>query len=126
MDTPDKEKLIKILDGNIELINQINARNIQGVEEWSVLIKPDHVRNMLLRFLCHDISDKNLIEWARFIDGNIYYTCVDCNVNDELESELCDYYEDMMDVIQRLAIPQIHGEVTEEQVRLYLSNLSKY
>ena len=76
---------------------------------------------MLSAFLDKKINAEDLTNWARFICIRGEY----CSPN-YLDDEIADYYEDMFYVIQRLSTPKIDGEVNEERVKQYLSELDKY
>lgn len=124
----EKSNLVKILYGDIDVIDQVNVRDPETLSENRVTIVPQHVRKMLKAFLQGKISADDLTKWARFICLRMEYICVPTNIcplNPKF-SEIANYYEDMMYVIQRLSTPEIDGEVTEERVKQYLAELDKY
>jgi hypothetical protein len=112
--------LVKILEGDISLIHQMNMQDM-ALPENDVYVKPHYVKKMLLGYLAGKINSSNLTCWAMFICmrleyGNEYY----------LNDDLVDYYENMFYVIQRLSTPEIDGEVNIESVNKYLDELKKY
>lgn len=112
--------LVKILEGDISHIDSVNVSDI-ALYEMRVTVEPYHVRKMLSEYLAGKVNAEDLTRWAMFIClraeyGTPYY----------LNDEIADYYEDMFYVIQRLSTPEIDGEVNEERVRQYLSELDKY
>lgn len=116
----EKINLLKILEGDIALIDKVNVKDIALYED-RVTVEPRHVRNMLLDYLANKINSSDLTKWARFIClrgeyGTPYY----------LDDEMADFFEDMFYVIQRLSTPEIDGEITEERVKGYLLELEKY
>lgn len=117
----DKINLLKILEGNVSLIDRVNVNDV-ALSEDHVTVEPHHVRKMLKHYLAGQISSKDLTRWAIFIclRGEYYGTPY------SLDDEMADYFEDMFYVIQRLSTPEIDGEVNEERVRQYLSELDKY
>lgn len=123
-----KNDLIKILHGDIELIDRVNVGDVSEFNKNDVLIRPGHVRNMLHKFLRNEVSSEDLTKWAMFICLRCEYVCVPEKYEplSQKSDEIADYYEDMMYVIQKLSTPQIDGEVNEKSVREYLSELEKY
>ncbi len=116
----EKINLIKILEGDLNLIDKVNVHEIALYED-DVVIEPRHVRMMLLNSLTGKVTYDDLTRWARFICLRAEY----CPPN-YLDDEMADYYEDMFYVIQRLSTPDIDGEVNEERVKQFLSELDKY
>lgn len=116
----DKQNLIDILNGDIDLISKVNERDI-ALYEMEVIVCPKHVKTMLTAYLDKKISAEDLTNWAGFICIRGEY----CSPN-YMDDEMADYYEDMFYVIQRLSTPEIDGEVNEERVMQYLSELDKY
>lgn len=112
--------LLKILNGKIDLIDQVNIRDI-ALFEANVTIYPKVVKTMLRHFINGDLSSFDLYKWAKFICARAEYCCPNWDID-----EIADYYEDMMYVIQRLSTPEIDGEINEERVRQYLTELEKY
>ncbi len=121
------ENLKKILNGDINLIDQVNVKDIALYED-NVLIKPIHVKKMLIDFLQGNISSDELTKWAKFICLRGEYICVPISIPrvSNTFNEIADYYEDMMYVIQKLSTPEIDGEINEKTVRQYLKELDKY
>jgi hypothetical protein len=76
---------------------------------------------MLNDYLAGKVNANDLTRWAMFICLRAEY-----GTPDYLDDEIADYYEDMFYVIQCLSTPEIDGEVNEERVRQYLSELDKY
>lgn len=123
-----KNDLIAILHGDIELIDRVNVGDVAEFSKNDVLIRPGDVREMLLKFLKHEVSSEDLTKWAMFICLRSEYVCVPEKyepISQEFD-QIGDYYEDMMYVIQKLSTPQIDGEINEKSVREYLSELEKY
>lgn len=118
----DKINLVKILEGDIFLINQVNVKDV-ALPEDHVTVEPRHVRKMLKDYLTGKVSSEDLTRWAMFIclRGEYYGTPYSL-----LDDEMADYFEDMFYVIQRLSTPEIDGEVNEERVKGYLRELEKY
>lgn len=116
----DAINLLKILEGDISLIDQVNVHDVDLPDD--ILIEPRHVRRILKDYLAGKISSENLTRWAMFICSRFEY----CVVIDAFDFELADYFEDLFYVIQRLSTPLIDGAVNEERVRQYLSELDKY
>jgi hypothetical protein len=116
----DKIDLIKILEGDISHIDAVNVQDIASYET-RVIIKPAHVRRMLLDFLASKYTAKDLKKWATFICARTEYGC-----ENYLDDQVADYYEDMFYIIQCLSTPEIDGEINEKQVQLYLFELKKY
>ena len=116
----DKIDLIKILEGEIVRIDFVNAQDV-ALYESRVIVKPEHVRKMLLDYLAGKYTADDLTKWASFISLRAEYGC-----ENYLDDEAADYYEDMFYLIQCLSMPQIDGEVNEKQVKHYLSDLDKY
>ncbi len=116
----ERTNLIKILNGDIDLIDHVNVRDVAlfGVH---VTIYPRDVRKMLLHFLNGQITSVDLNKWAQFITLRAEYCCPHWEID-----KIADYYEDMMYVIQCLSTPEIDGEINESQVKQYLSELEKY
>lgn len=124
----EKDNLIKILNGDIDLIDQVNVRDQESLFKNRTTIRPKHVRKMLIDFLQGKINSDDLIKWAVFICLRTEYICVPSGIplSDPKLDEIADYYENMMYVIQRLSTPEIDGEVTKERVKQYLKELDKY
>lgn len=124
----EKSDLIKILHGDVELIDRVNVHDIEAFKENDVLIRPKDVREMLLKFLRQQLSSEDLTKWAMFICLRGEYI----PVSDEYSpmskefDEIGDYYSDMMHVIEKLSTPKLDGEVNEKNVKKYLSELEKY
>jgi hypothetical protein len=115
----EKHDLIDILHGDISRINEVNERDI-ALYEVRVAVTPNDVRAIMLKYLLGEITANDLINWAGFICVRAEYVPPEINQSDP------DYYEDMFYVIQCLSTPEIDGEVNEERVRQYLSELAKY
>ena len=116
----EREDLLKILTGDINLINSVNINDV-ALPEDEVVVMPFHVKKMLHEYLSGRISSEDLTRWAFFITMRAEYCCINY-----LDFEIADYYEDMFYVIQRLSTPQLDGEVNEARVKSYLSELTKY
>lgn len=117
----DKINLLKILEGNISLIDRVNVNDV-ALPNDHVTVEPRHIRKMLKDFLAGKVNANDLTRWAMFVclRGEYYGTPY------SFDDEMADYFEDMFYVIQRLSTPEIDGEVNEERVRQYLSELDKY
>lgn len=113
----EREDLLKILHGDIYHISQVNETDV-ALYEMEVTIAPKDVKTMMLSYLAGNITADDLTNWAGFLCIRAEYTAP--------ESVDEDYYEGMWDVIQCLSTPEIDGEVNEERVRQYLSELDKY
>tara|TARA_R110000868_G_scaffold368973_1_gene632214 strand:- start:1424 stop:1804 length:381 start_codon:yes stop_codon:yes gene_type:complete len=112
--------LLKILEGDISRIDSVNVSDI-ALYEVRVTVEPRHIRTMLNDYLDCKVNAKDITRWASFICLRAEY-----GTPNYLDDEIADYYEDMFYVIQRLSTPEIDGEVNEERVRQYLSELDKY
>ena len=113
--------LASILDGNVFLIDNFDMNQTGSLEE-KIIIKPSYIRKMLLQYLEGEISDYELNQWARFICLRTEFT-VPGGDNDEI----CDFYEDMYYVIQRVSTPEIDGDIDEDCIQSYLDELdAKY
>lgn len=115
-----REDLIKILEGEISLIDKMNLKEI-ALAEIEIFVKPNHVRKMLLDFLAGKITADELAKWSKFI-------CLRPEYGSEfyLDDEKWNYHETMFNVIQRLSTPELDGDVTHESVKNYLSKLKIY
>jgi len=116
----EKQNLIDILNGDIDLICKVNERDI-ALYDMEVIVYPKHVKKMLMAYLDKKISAEDLTTWADFICIRGEY----CSPN-YLDDELADYYEDMFYVIQRLSTPEIDGEINATRIKAYLTELDKY
>ena len=116
----EQEYLLKILEGDISLIDEVNVNDV-ALYEMRVTVEPKHVKKMLLEYLNGSITAEALKRWAKFICSRTEY-----GTPHYLNDELVDYYEDMFYVIQCLSTPEIDGEINEKQVKQYLSELDKY
>lgn len=118
----EREDLIKILEGDISHIDSVNIKDV-GKFTVRVVVEPHHVKKMLLNYLNGKINANDLTKWASFIcmRGGEYVDAYPRYPDDKME----DFYEDMFYVIQRLSTPQIDGEVNEERVKAYLSELEE-
>ncbi|MBA2655189.1 MAG: hypothetical protein H0U71_09035 [Gammaproteobacteria bacterium] len=116
----EKQNLIDILNGDIDLIGTVNERDI-ALYDMEVIFYPKHVKKMLTAYLNKKISAEDLTNWAGFICIRGEY----CSPN-YLDDEEADYYEDMFYVVQRLSTPEIDGDVNEARVKSYLTELDKY
>ena len=113
--------LVSILDGDISLIDEIDMNKYDQLDE-TIIIKPSHVRKMLLQYLEGEISDYELNQWARFICLRGEY-----KVPGRHDDAICDFYEDMYYVIQRVSTPEIDGDIDEDRIQSYLDELdAKY
>lgn len=117
----EKYDLIKILRGDIEHINYVN-QNDPALFETKVVVNPEDVKNMLLKFLEKKVNKDELNQWASFICIRVEYTSPN---TEKLESDP-DYYEDIFYVLQCLSTPEIDGEINEDSVKNYLTELEKY
>lgn len=108
-----------ILKGDIARIDEVDVRDVALYAD-NVPVYPSDVRNMLKRYLIGDITSDELSKWAAFLCIRGEYSCPNKTSDDE------DFYEAMWDVVQALSVPEIDGEITEERVRQYLSELEKY
>lgn len=124
----ERINLIKILNGDIDLIDHVNVKDIAAFSKDDVVIRPWHVRKMLMNFLTDKIDALDINKWATFICLRTEYVCVSADIDplDEKYDEVADYYEDMMYVIQKLSTPEIDGEINKKSVQQYLSELDKY
>jgi hypothetical protein len=116
----EQTDLLKILEGDISRIDSVNVEDV-ALYEVRVTVQPCHVRTMLNDYLAGKVNANDLTRWAMFICLRAEY-----GTPDYLDDEIADYYEDMFYVIQCLSTPEIDGEVNEERVRQYLSELDKY
>ncbi len=116
----EQTDLLKILEGDISRIDFVNVEDV-ALNEVRVIVKPRHVKKMLLNYLSGKCSAEDLTRWASFVCMRAEYGSANY-----LDDEMVDYYEDMFYVIQCLSTPEIDGEVNEKQVKLYLSELDKY
>lgn len=116
----ERINLLKILQGDINLIDKINIKDI-ALFEVNVTIYPENVRAILRLFLQGHLTPFELTKWAKFICARAEYSCPNWE-----DDKMADYYEDMWYVIQRLSTPEIDGEITENRVRQYLAELEKY
>ncbi len=118
------EILRSILNGNISLIDDFDIKQVAYPDE-KIVIKPSNVRNMLTRYLNHDISDFELNKWARFICIRTEYTVFSGKNRDD--DSIADFYENMYYVIQRVSTPEIDGDIDDERIKGYLAELdTKY
>ncbi|MDA0698061.1 MAG: hypothetical protein O2793_16895, partial [Proteobacteria bacterium] len=84
--------------------------------------QPSYIRKMLLQYLEGEISDYELNQWARFICLRTEFT-----VPGGDDDKICDFYEDMYYVIQRVSTPEIDGDIDEDRIQSYLNELdAKY
>jgi hypothetical protein len=116
----EQTDLLKILEGDISRIDSVNVEDV-ALYEVRVTVQPCHVRTMLNDYLAGKVNANDLTRWAMFICLRVEY-----GTPDYLDDEIAYYYEDMFYVIQCLSTPEIDGEVNEERVRQYLSELDKY
>jgi len=116
----DKDDLLKILNGDVSHIDEINTLNF-GSSDTDVFVFPCHVKKMLVDFLDGKINAFDLNRWALFVSSRSEYTSEGWE-----DDALANYYEDMWEVIQKLCSPQIDGDITPERVREYLKELDKY
>lgn len=117
----NKDDLIRILNGDIEHISNLNIYEPTD-PNLEVTILPKHVKKMLLAYLDEKITSEQLNLWAEFIcfKGS-EYVCENWE-----DDESADFYEDMRYVVQKLSTPEIDGEITPETVQVYLKELDKY
>ena len=108
-----------ILDGDTSLIDEIDMNQYDRLGE-TIIIKPSHIRKMLLKYLTGEISDFELNQWARFICLRGEY-----KVPGWEDDNICDFYEDMYYVIQRVSTPEIDGDIDENSIKSYLDELNK-
>ncbi len=113
-------ELLKILHGDINLIDKVNVEDV-ALYERNITIYPRDVRKILLAFLKNELTADDLTKWAQFICLRGEYGCPGWE-----DDEVCDYYENMMYVVQKLSTPEIDGDITEERVKQYLAELKKY
>ena len=113
--------LIKILHGDLSLIDKVNVRDVALFND-EVTIYPHDLKKMLLDFLSGKYDADDLYKWAKFIVLRGEYA----NPGDVFDDELMDFYEDMRSVIECLSCPVVEGEITEARVKEYLSWLDKY
>ena len=117
----EKSNLIKILHGNIDLIDKVNVYDVALFSDNTV-IYPHDVKHMLLEFLIGRYNADDLQKWAMFITLRGEYI----TPGNAADTNSMDYYETMYYVIQRLSTPEIDGEITKERVKGYLAELFKY
>lgn len=117
--------LIQILNGDIDLIDRVNVRDVALFED-RVPISPRHVKKMLINFLQAQVTASKLTKWAMFLTLRAEYVCPDPGVESPNSEFDDDYYVDMWYVIQRISTPQIDGEVNTISVSRYLQELDKY
>jgi hypothetical protein len=113
-----KIDLESILNGNINLINEVNMYEPSDAN-IEVVILPIHVKNILLAYLEGKINQDEIILWGKFLcirSGE--YTCQNWE-----EDESADFYEDMWYVVQKLSTPEIDGEITAELLGSILKSL---
>jgi hypothetical protein len=116
--------LIQILNGDIDLIDRANIRDVALFED-EVLLTPRHVRKMLINFLQGKISSLDLTRWAMFITMRDEYVSVDPKIDCMTSKfdEIGNYYCGMWTIIQRISTPHIDGEVNTISVGRYLEEL---
>jgi len=107
-----------ILDGDISLIDEIDMNQYDQLNE-TVIIKPSHIRKMLLKYLTEEISDFDLNQWARFLCLRGEYI-----VPGGDDDKINDFYEDMYYVIQRVSTPEIDGDIDKDRIQSYLDELN--
>jgi len=119
---PKKMQILdSILNGNISLIDDFDMNKVANINE-TIIIRPSHVRKMLLKYLSGDLSDFELNQWARFICLRLEYI-----VPGGDDDKINDFYEDMYYVIQRVSTPEIDGDIDEDRIQSYLDELdAKY
>ncbi|MBA2655188.1 MAG: hypothetical protein H0U71_09030 [Gammaproteobacteria bacterium] len=110
--------LIKILHGDISHIDTVDESDM-GLYSMRVIVTPVEVKKILLAYLSGELSANDLTNWAGFL-------CIRTEYVSPRHESNPDYYEDMWYVVQCLSTPEIDGEVSEKQVKLYLSELDKY
>lgn len=115
----EQTELLKILHGDIAMIERVNHSDI-ALYGLRVVVTPDDVKNLLERYLSGKLTSKQLILWAKFLCLRTEYVSPECDDANP------DYYEDMWYVVQCLSTPEIDGEVNQKQVSLYLTELNKY
>ena len=116
----EKFELLKILHGDIDLIDDVNVEDV-ALYEINVTVYPEDIRKVLIAYLQDNLSADDLTKWAQFICMRAEYGCPGWE-----DDKIADYYEDMMYVIQKLSTPKIDGEITKERVEQYLDELKKY
>ena len=117
-DSKKMQALDSILNGNLDLIDQIDMNQVGRLHEL-IIIKPNQVRHILMRYLSGDVSDLALNQWAKFICSRLEYI-----VPGGDDDNLTDFYEDMYYVIQRISTPEIDGDINQERITLYLNELN--
>ena len=115
----EQTDLLKILHGDISHISQVNESDV-ALFGMRVIVTPIDIKKMLLAYLDGKLSADDLTNWAGFLCIRAEYVSPKC------EESNPDYYEDMWYVVQCLSTPEIDGEVNENQVKLYISELDKY
>ena len=117
-DSKKMQALDSILNGNLDLIDQFDMNQVGRLHEL-IIIKPNQVRHILMRYLSGDVSDLALNQWAKFICSRLEYI-----VPGGDDDNLTDFYEDMYYVIQRISTPEIDGDINQERITLYLNELN--
>lgn len=83
-----------------------------------VHIWPRNLRPMLLRYLNHEATPRELQEWASWV-----LSCAPFCVKDWQDDSVADHYEPMWQVLQELSAPWVDGEPTRERCHEHLKIL---
>lgn len=97
------------LRGNISTVRSLKLAGNTSEEE--IVVAPQHVLHVLTMYLHGGLSESELKEWSDFIANSEQYVCQDWQ-NDES----ADHFEPMFDVLQQLALPEIHGPISKQRV----------
>lgn len=70
-------------------------------------------------YLQGKLSALELKDWAGFILASEEYVCPNWDID-----ELADRYEPMWEILQQLAMPEIHGQLSLQKTEAYLQTLA--
>lgn len=112
-----EELLTKIVDGNIGLIKTHISMYDRYNSSCHVLVTPQQVKKVLIDYIHKKINSNELQIWADFLCFN--------DALSEPNHENEDYYESMWHVLQKISTPLIDGEINNDRIFDYISELEK-
>ncbi|WP_256082165.1 hypothetical protein [Massilia sp. YIM B04103] len=105
------------LAGNMTTIQLLKSLHKQAESE--IIVMPKNIESILQMYLLGERSASELKDWAGFILSSEGYVCPNWDID-----ELTDRYEPMWEILQQLAMPEIHGQLSSQKIETYLQTLA--
>ncbi|MDO8040340.1 MULTISPECIES: hypothetical protein [unclassified Janthinobacterium] len=104
------------LKGSINAVRILKSN--QKKSDSDIFVFPNDVAAVIKMYLQQKISASDLKEWASLILSVESYICPNWE-----NYELADRYQPMWDILQRLEMPAIHGQISASIAETYLQKL---